>query len=249
MEFGLILIGSELLTGKRQDKHLPAVIKLLAKRGLELSWVQIVDDDEQRLVSTIKTAVHSQAVVFCCGGIGATPDDRTRQAVAAATGHELSYHPEGKALLENIYGERLYPHRIRMIEFPTGATLIPNPVNQVPGFSLGKLHCVPGFPDMAWPMLDWVLDEHYAELAQEGQTIESLLRVVNVPESDLIPQMELIEAAFPSIRLSCLPHAESGKIINEYGFRGQPDLVVAAMSKFKTLVIEAGFADHLANKA
>jgi molybdopterin-biosynthesis enzyme MoeA-like protein len=93
MNFGLIIVGDEILSGKRQDKHLPKVIELLGARGLALAWARYVGDDRRLITEALRHAIASGDAVFCCGGIGATPDDHTRQCAAAALGVALELHP------------------------------------------------------------------------------------------------------------------------------------------------------------
>src|SRR5205823_6527501 len=83
MAIGLIIIGDEILSGKRSDKHLPKVIELLAERGLQLAWAEVVGDDPVRITQTLRRTLAGPDIVFCSGGIGATPDDHTRQCAAA----------------------------------------------------------------------------------------------------------------------------------------------------------------------
>jgi molybdopterin-biosynthesis enzyme MoeA-like protein len=92
-QFGLIIVGDEILSGKRQDKHLAKVIELLSARGLALAWVRYVGDDRPRITAALREAFASGDIVFSCGGIGATPDDHTRQCAAAALGRPLELHP------------------------------------------------------------------------------------------------------------------------------------------------------------
>ncbi|MDE2094939.1 MAG: competence/damage-inducible protein A, partial [Burkholderiales bacterium] len=99
MKFGLIIIGDEILSGKRADKHLPKVIELLGARGMGLSWARYVGDEPQRITADLKHAFESGDAVFSCGGIGATPDDHTRQCAAAALGVPLALHPQARALI------------------------------------------------------------------------------------------------------------------------------------------------------
>jgi len=173
MNFGLIIIGDEILSGKRADKHLPKVIELLSARGLALSWARYVGDDPARITADLKHAFESGDVVFSCGGIGATPDDHTRQCAAAALGRSLALHPQARDLIlermrdtaaeQGIAYEPDRPdnvHRLNMGVFPEGATIIPNPFNKIAGFTVGTVHFVPGFPVMAWPMIESVLAEH-----------------------------------------------------------------------------------------
>ncbi|MEQ1536276.1 MAG: competence/damage-inducible protein A, partial [Burkholderiaceae bacterium] len=165
--FGLIIIGDEIMSGKRTDKHLPKVIELMAERGLQLDYAEYVGDSPERITATLKRAFDSGDVVFSTGGIGATPDDHTRQCAAKALGAELTLHQEAERLIRERMqdtardnGTTYEPehpdniHRLNMGVFPVGAQIILNPYNKIPGFScvgntgLGAVHFVPGFPVM-----------------------------------------------------------------------------------------------------
>ena len=206
MNVGLFVIGDEILSGKRQDRHLSQVIALLAARGMNLDWARFLGDDIQAIAEAVRhSRVHGD-LVLSCGGIGATPDDVTRQAAALGLDRALVRHPEGEALIVAEYGERARPHRVLMADFPGGAGLIPNPINRVAGFFVEHLHFVPGFPDMAWPMLEWVLDTRYAHLHQAAPPVEYSLRVIgSAAESDLLELMESTLARHPGLKLSSLP--------------------------------------------
>jgi len=138
MAFGLIIIGDEILSGKRQDKHFPRIVELLRQRGLSLGWAHYVGDDRAALVELLRRTFASGDVVFSCGGIGATPDDHTRQAAAAALGLPLVLHPEAAALITARVAETAAQgqgsadmtlpdnqRRLKMGEFPAGADIIP----------------------------------------------------------------------------------------------------------------------------
>mgnify|MGYP006145673735 CR=1 FL=1 len=99
-DFGLIIVGDEILSGKRADKHMPKAIELLAARGLQLAWAEFVGDDPARLTALLRRSFAGEDIVFSCGGIGATPDDHTRQCAAAALGLPLVLHPEGRINIE-----------------------------------------------------------------------------------------------------------------------------------------------------
>ncbi len=233
MKVGLILIGDELLSGLRQDKHLPQVMSFLKARGLPLAWVRMIGDDWDLLLQTLHETLQSNDIVFSFGGIGATPDDLTRQAVAAATGVELIRHPEAVALLEGRFGADAYPNRIRMSELPAGARLIPNPINQIPGFKVQHHHFVPGFPNMAWPMVEWVLDTYYSAHFDTTPPVEQRWVLQNVQESELIPMMEALLRTFPSVRLSSLPSTTERHTI-DFGLKGKAADVQAAATWFAT---------------
>ena len=349
--FGIIIIGDEILSGKRADKHLPKAIELLKARGLALSYADYVGDDPDRITATLARAFAaaraSGDVVFSCGGIGATPDDHTRQCAAAALGVGLALHPQAKTLITSRMqdvakeqGVAFEPdrhdniHRLNMGVFPTGAQIIPNPYNKIPGFSCfvegkgssnqqgprdrlgqttgaaalsgderqkltqaevsptkqgprdwlgqtagaaapsgderqeltqaevsqtkqgprdwlgqtagaaapsggsdphevgerGGLHFLPGFPVMAWPMIEWVLDTYYSHLHQTEAYIEKSIIVFGSMEATLTPLMLDIEASYPGVKVFSLPsvdHATYGRHI-ELGVKGAPDAVAVA---------------------
>lgn len=219
MRIGLVVIGDELLAGKREDKHVPKLIELLARRGLRLSWVRLIGDDVVLLEETFRDTLAGSDLVFSFGGIGATPDDLTRQCAAAAAGVPLTRHPEAAGIIEQRFGSEAYPNRILMADLPRDVTLIPNPVSQIPGFSLRDHHFLPGFPNMAWPMAEWVLDTHYRHLFVAQPPIERRLMLFGVPESELIPVMRELLDRFGAVKLSSLPSTVTrGEI--ELGVRG-----------------------------
>ncbi|BBP44766.1 damage-inducible protein [Thiosulfatimonas sediminis] len=219
-EIGLIIIGDEVLSAKRQDRHLANANALLQPRGLALSWVQILGDEAQRLEATLRRSFASGDIVFCFGGIGATPDDRTRQCAAAALDVPLQRHPQAVAEIEAQFGEAAYPQRVKMAEYPKGAEIIPNGFNRVPGFSIQQHHFMPGFPMMAQPMMEWVLDTYYAPLFREQQ-LEHAVLIVDGQESEWIVFMEQFEKKFPDLRLFSLPKIDDqGRRFIELGVQG-----------------------------
>ena len=249
--FGLIIIGDEILSGKRSDKHLPKAIELLAARGLSLSYVHCVGDDPARITATLTTAFEaahaSGDVLFSCGGIGATPDDHTRQCAAQALGVALALHPEAKALITERMqdtareqGIAFEPerhdnlHRLNMGSFPIGARIVPNPYNKIPGFTCnagtGAVHFLPGFPVMAWPMMAWVLDTHYAHLHHSAAYMEKSVIVMGSMEATLTPLMLDIESDHPDVKVFSLPsvdHPIYGRHI-ELGVKGHTEAVASA---------------------
>jgi molybdopterin-biosynthesis enzyme MoeA-like protein len=240
MSIGLIIIGDEILSGKRRDQHLPKVIDLLRERGLRLSWVEIVGDEPERITALLARTFAGPDIVFSCGGIGATPDDHTRQCAAAALGVPLELHPEGRLLVEARIRETAGPdadlnapehlQRLKMAEFPTGAQLIPNPYNRIPGFTVVRHHFVPGFPVMAWPMIAWVLDTLYPDRFHREPQGEQALLVYGQAEAALTPLMEGLEARYPGVRVFSLPSvgdAHTRRHI-ELGVKGEPEQVAAA---------------------
>jgi molybdopterin-biosynthesis enzyme MoeA-like protein len=241
--FGAFIIGDELLVGKRQDKHLPFLIEALAKRGLRLSWAHYLGDEPERITVALKQSLGSNDVVFSFGGIGATPDDHTRQCAAAALGVALKLHADAEREIRGRFAGETTPQRLAMGEFPDGAMVIPNPVNRIPGFSLRDHHFVPGFPQMAWPMVEWVLDTKYAKLFNQDRWSEASILVYEAGESQLIPAMKAVEEGYKGIKVFSLPSMgqDGSRIHVELGVRGDPAQVEPAMDTLRRLVRDAGF--------
>ena len=246
-DFGLIIVGDEILSGKRADKHMSKVIELLSARGLALSYAEYVGDSPDRITHALKRAFDSGDVLFSTGGIGATPDDHTRQCAAKALGQALRLHPEAEVLIrermKDVAREQGVPyepdradniHRLNMGVFPESAQLIPNPYNKIPGFTCvspgrtlhgGAVHFVPGFPVMAWPMVEWVLDTHYSHLFQKSAYLEKSVVIYGAMEAALTPIMERLESTHPGIKVFSLPsvdHPVHGRHI-ELGVKGSPE--------------------------
>jgi molybdopterin-biosynthesis enzyme MoeA-like protein len=259
MAIGLIIIGDEILSGKRRDQHFPKVVELLGERGLQLAWAEFVGDDPERITATLKRSFASNDIVFSCGGIGATPDDHTRQCAAAALGRPLVMHPEGRANIEQRIRESALEagrapdleapdnqQRLKMAEFPAGAALIPNPYNRIAGFSVARHHFVPGFPVMAWPMIAWVLDTHYAGLFHAEARAERALLVYEQAEATLTPLMEALQASYPGVRVFSLPSvgdAQTRRHI-ELGVKGQPEQVDLAFAAMRAELDRVGAEYH-----
>jgi len=216
--FGLIVIGDEILKGKRRDRHFDAFRQLLGERGFELAWLQILPDDPELLITRLRQSMSEGLPTFSCGGIGATPDDHTRRCAAAAAGVPLLRHPGAVAEIEAQFGNDAHPHRIHMADLPEGSELIPNPYNRVPGFAIGRHYFLPGFPDMAHPMARWVLDTHYS--AGGVPERELALKVHGVPESTLMPLLERLTVDYPGLKLYSLPRLGPEGFV-ELGFRGR----------------------------
>lgn len=237
---GIYIIGDEILSGKRDDKHLSHAIQTLKARGLSLAWAEYLGDDPAKLAANFKRSLASADIVFSFGGIGATPDDFTRQAAAEALSVPIVRHTGAVAEIEAQFGAGAYPKRVLMADFPQGAALIPNPVNRVAGFSVGSHYFLPGFPQMAWPMMEWVLDTHYSHLFHQEQLIEKAINVFEAGESQLIDLMHEIIKKHPDTKLFSLPKLGPNKKI-ELGIKGQENAVGLAIADIKTGVTSLGF--------
>ncbi|MDR3352167.1 MAG: competence/damage-inducible protein A [Zoogloeaceae bacterium] len=246
--FGAVIIGDEILSGKRRDRHFEAIAALMAARGLRLDWVKYVGDQRARLVETFRQSFAAGEVVFSCGGIGNTPDDCTREAAAEALGVGLALQPDAEAALKKRFieelGSTLDAARKLLGAFPVGARVIPNPVNGVPGFMIREHYFVPGFPQMAHPMLEWALDTFYRPYFRtDKDKVEKafLLTGDAAHESALLDLMEAIVTRYPDLRLFSLPALDGKERRHlELGVEGKPERVDAAMMEIRQTVEARG---------
>ena len=243
MKFGAIIIGDEILSGKRQDKHMAKLIEALSARGLELAWAQYLGDDMPLITSTLQRTLTLPDVVFSFGGIGATPDDHTRQCAADAAGVGLKLHADAEAEIRARFVDDpkgVTPQRLAIGEFPLGSSIIPNPYNRIPGFNFKNIYFVPGFPQMAWPMVEWVLDTHYSHLFDAGRIGEAAIIVREAGESLLIDLMKVVQGKYSQLKVFSLPRMQPERFI-ELGARGDPKQVAVAIAELKQGVTAMNF--------
>lgn len=263
-KFRLIVIGDEILSGKRQDKHLSKLIELLSERGLMISGAEYVGDEPDLITATLKRSFASGDAVFSTGGIGSTPDDHTRQCAAKALDLQLNLHPEAQRLITGriltmAEGDLVKSdlstadnqQRMKMGEFPVGSEIIPNPYNQIPGFSIKEHYFLPGFPVMAAPMMAWVLDTYYRDLFHQVDFVEKGFIVPLAMESSLTPLMETIENSYPGIKVFSLPSVgdpSRGGVFSkrhiELGVKGSSSLLDAAFQELRQGVANLGHEIH-----
>lgn len=161
-----VIIGSEILNRRRDDKHFDYLTKALGQKGFTLFASFIIKDDKT-LIESIYSLIKNdpKAMMFSFGGIGSTPDDLTRQLCANVFSDSKLYrHPQFEKDIIDRLGERAYPHPITMSDLPKDAGLLFNPVNNMSGFYLQERYFfMPGFPEMAQPMTDSILQMYLPE--------------------------------------------------------------------------------------
>ena len=201
MNFYALIIGTEILNGRREDKHFEFVKSELAKYGHELFASFIIKDDVALMTQTYEMIkADKNAIMFSFGGIGSTPDDLTRVISAKVfTNATVEPHKQFLADILERFADKAYPHRIHMADLPPNANLLFNPINNMSGYSLeDKYFFVPGFPSMAHPMISSVIETFFS---QSVTTYRFTLHA-KTSEDSLITQMKALPK---QIELSSLP--------------------------------------------
>ncbi len=208
-----VIIGSEILDRRRQDKHFDYLSQALKKKGFTLFASFLIKDDKELIENTYKIIKNDpQAMMFSFGGIGSTPDDLTRQLSSNIfEDGKLYRHPQfEKDIIERL-NERAYPHSIRMSDLPKNAGLLFNPINNMSGFHLQeRFFFMPGFPEMAHPMIDTIISEFLPEavntytkgfIAQCGEgKLQDLM--LNLPQEIELSSLPMMNNGNPSVEFS-----------------------------------------------
>ncbi len=200
--FFALIIGTEILNGRREDKHFNFIRDILLERGFHFSGSFTIEDNPKLIVDTIKfISSIPNSVIFSFGGIGSTPDDHTRiSAAKALKDGKLYRHSQAEKIIKEKLGDRAYPYPIRMADLPKDAKLLENPVNKMPAFYLDdRFFFMPGFPQMSHPMVEWALDNIFGGSAKKALR-KTLL--ADCRESELIDIMEKLPK---DVELSSLP--------------------------------------------
>ncbi|MEA3373885.1 MAG: molybdopterin-binding protein [Campylobacterota bacterium] len=223
--FYAVIIGTEILNGRRQDKHFAFVRTALAQRGYELFASLTIKDDASLIEKTFATVREDKdAVLFSFGGIGSTPDDLTREIASQVfTAEKARRHEQFEQDIIDRFGGEAYPHRIHMADLPKGSKLLKNPVNNMSGFYLDERYFfVPGFPEMAHTMIEEALDRFFPKQALKHRrtlkadtgenTLISLME--ELPEGIELSSLPMIRDGVPSVELSLASKDES--ILNHW---------------------------------
>jgi len=156
MKIFQVIIGTEILNGRREDKHFKFLRDILLKRGYEL-FSSFIIKDNPRLIKDIFRLIKNtpESMLFCYGGIGATPDDYTRESAAEVFSEGLmEYNKEFKNLIDKKFPNDDNSKKYPLAYWPKNSKpLWNNPINGYPGFYIdNRFFFMPGFPQMAHPM-------------------------------------------------------------------------------------------------
>jgi molybdopterin-biosynthesis enzyme MoeA-like protein len=209
--FYAVIIGSEILNARRDDKHFIFLRDALLRRGHTLFSSCIIKDDPILIHNTFAMIKNDpDAVMFSFGGIGSTPDDLTRQIASDVfSDGVLVAHQKFTGYIIERFGEAAYPHRINMAELPKNSGLLHNVINNMSGFFLDdRYFFTPGFPEMSHPMVEEVL-ERFFPLATP---LYRKTFIAKTSENTLIDIMEQMDS---DVDFSSLPMMNGGNPIVE----------------------------------
>lgn len=225
-----VIIGSEILNRRREDKHFDYLSNALKTKGFNL-FASFVIKDDKTLIENIYSLVKNdpQAIMFSFGGIGSTPDDLTRQISADVFSDGTLYrHPQFEKDIIARLGERAYPYPIKMSDLPKDAGLLFNPVNNMSGYHLQERYFfMPGFPEMAQPMTDEILLKYIPQ----AEKVYSKGFIAQCGEGKL---QQLMFELPQEIELSSLPMMNNGNPTVEFCLTSVDEALIAKHIKVFT---------------
>lgn len=201
MHIYAVIIGTEILNGRREDKHFAFLRDILLSYGYEL-YASFVIKDDPALIENVYTMIKNDefSIMFSFGGIGSTPDDLTREIASKVFRNAPPVRNEEffEAILEK-FGDDAYPHRIHMADLPPNVQLLKNPINNMSGFALDeRFFFMPGFPQMSHPMVENILKN----ILGTNKAKHRLTLKAQTSENELI---HLMHETPKEIELSSLP--------------------------------------------
>jgi molybdenum cofactor synthesis domain-containing protein len=235
----VLVIGDEILSGRTQDGNSHHIARQLAVQGIDLKEVRVVGDDTQAIVMALNALRGAYDFVFTTGGIGPTHDDITADAVAAAFGVGIGYHPDAYTLLEARYppGE-FNDMRKRMARTPHGATLVKNAVSTAPGFHIGNVFVMAGVPMVMKAMLEEILPT-----LPRGAPVLCITVEAQIPEGRIAQGLADIQKAHPDTAIGSYPfYRDAGPGVQLLAKSRDTEKVESAARAIEAMLADAGVA-------
>jgi nicotinamide-nucleotide amidase len=206
MRAEVVAIGSELLLGQIVDTNSAYIGEQLALAGIDSHFQVKVGDNQARMVAAIRQALSRSEAVICCGGLGPTQDDITREAIAEVMGVDLVSSQDLVQVVRDLFaarGRTMPDNNLRQALVPVGATVIPQTRGTAPGLicpvGAGVVYAVPGVPHEMRDMITRAVIPDLTARAGERATIRSrTLRTWGQGESTVAevvaPRLEALDA-------------------------------------------------------
>lgn len=214
MNLEIVLTGTELLLGEIVDTNSVMVAKMLRDIGLDIHYKTVVGDNEQRIIDVLNIALSRVDFVLVSGGLGPTVDDRTRQAVAAATQRKLIYSDELEQQIADrfrSFDREMSENNKRQAWIPEGSIPVENPVGTAPCFIVederGTIICLPGVPRELKYQMEHAIIPYFKTRMGETQMIKArILRTCAIGESMIDHAIDdLMRLNNPTVGLAAHP--------------------------------------------
>jgi molybdenum cofactor synthesis domain-containing protein len=195
----IVTIGNEVVSGDVENTNASWLARRLEQLGLHVRLVATIPDEADVIAELVRREAARADVVVVTGGLGGTPDDVTREAIAAAFGVEQREHPEVAERLRERF-PRAPEYAADWARLPEGARPLEIPRGGAPGFVIENVYVLPGLPGEMEPMFESIS----GELRRE-RPIGSWRRTLHTRESELAPVLAEAARRFPDVRVGSYP--------------------------------------------
>jgi molybdenum cofactor synthesis domain-containing protein len=195
----IVTIGNELVSGDTVNTNGSWLAARLEALGVDVLLIASLPDEEERVAALVRAQAAEADVVLVTGGLGGTPDDITREAIAAAFGVPQEEQSEvAERLRARFRGDPDYV--TRWAQLPAGSRALENPLGGAPGFVIGNVYVLPGLPSEMEAMFETVA----AELGG-GSPIGSWRRTYRTTESRIVSILEAGGERYPAVKVGSYP--------------------------------------------
>ena len=195
----ILTIGNEIVSGDVPNSNATWIAQRLERLGVKVVLTAAVPDDEERIVEIVRREASRVDHLFITGGLGGTPDDITREAIAAAFAVEQEVVPElADDLRARFKGAPEYA--ARWAALPKGSRMLENPLGGAPGFHLGNVWVYPGLPSEMEAMF-----QRYEEELRTDAPILVWRRKERTRESTIAPALEEATESWPAVSIGSYP--------------------------------------------
>jgi molybdenum cofactor synthesis domain-containing protein len=196
----VLTVGNEIVSGDVENTNASWLARRLGEVGLEVRLVAAVRDSVEEVVAFLVPELDRAEVVIVTGGLGGTPDDLTREAIAATFGVPCVEIPELAARLRERFGPRgLGDYAARWALLPQGALPLENPLGGAPGFVIGNVHVLPGLPREMEAMFETLVERF------RGAPIGAWRRRYHTGEGQIVAVLEEATRRHPGVTVGSYP--------------------------------------------
>jgi molybdenum cofactor synthesis domain-containing protein len=224
----ILTIGNELLSGDVENTNGSWLARRLEAAGASVRLIAVLPDEIDEIAMSLREQANRSDVVIVTGGLGGTPDDLTREGVAAAFGVEQVEYPEVAADLRARF-RRDPDYAARWAMLPAGSRPLANPLGGAPGFVLENVYVLPGLPAEMEAMYETIEDELRA-----GPPIAAWRRTYRTTESRIAALLATTATDHPRVHVGSYP---------TFGAEGPHVEVVLKSSDPEALDVAAAWLD------
>jgi molybdenum cofactor synthesis domain-containing protein len=230
----IVTVGNELVSGDVENTNGSWLARRLAGLGVQVALIAVLPDDVEQVAVFVREQAASTDVVIVTGGLGGTPDDLTREAIAAAFDVAQVVQPEvAEKLRARFRGDPEYA--ARWAALPEGSRPLENPLGGAPGFAIGNVYVLPGLPAEMEAMFETLVED-----LRSGGPIDSWRRTYRTTESRIVAVLEAMGERHPQVIVGSYPSfGEGGSEVEVVVKSNDPEALAAATAWIEAALDQA----------